>query len=167
MTSNSIHTKGLDERITITVNVQKDEFCYKNAKRDVEICFNDTICTLEKPLGVKDNYSWTKNFYTYIWGLPMKLKDQGTVLGDDIGSIEFNSQNCHEIYTHYDNDSWTYYINSNTSRLEGIKFVMNADSTKGEIVEFSGEKIVAGIRMPKKRLWFDLDHNPIGWDEMH
>lgn len=166
MISNSSHTNDLDEKITISIDVPRDKFCYQNDRRNVSVCFTDTICTTEKPAGIKDNYGWTKNFYTYIWGLPMKLKDPGTVLLDSVGSSEFNNSPCHEIYVHYENDTWTYYVNKKTNRLEGIKFIMNADKSHGEIVEFKGDLKISGVVMPSERIWFDLSKKPIGTDKM-
>jgi hypothetical protein len=66
---------SIPEEMNITMDILKNNFTYKNIDRKVEIQYSTDSCKLLSKNGSCDGYAWTKNFYTYIWGLPMKLKD--------------------------------------------------------------------------------------------
>ena len=62
----------------------------------------------------KDRASMMKNYYLYLWHLPMKLHDPGTHIGQDYKSKAFNNHDCYELKITYDEtvgqDIWYFYF---------------------------------------------------------
>jgi hypothetical protein len=68
-----------------------------------------------------------KNYYTYLYGLPMKLKDPGTVISDKVGRKKFKGKEYLVISTIYAKDDgksevWFFYFNPKTYALEIYQF---------------------------------------------
>ena len=49
-----------------------------------------------------DRLERMRNYYTYLWGLPMKLRDPGTHLGDKVIEKTFGSRSALELRVTYD-----------------------------------------------------------------
>ena len=104
-----------------------------------------------------------KNYYTYLYGLPMNLKDPGTRLSETIERKHFQGKTYLVLNISYDesvgSDNWYVYINPNTYAMEIYQFYKtdehgNEKEDSGEYILLSGETMVNGIKMPKKRAWF-------------
>lgn len=42
-----------------------------------------------------------RNYYTYLWGLPMKLKDPGTIIHDEVKETTFEGKKCYALKVTY------------------------------------------------------------------
>ncbi|MCG9971835.1 DUF6503 family protein [Christiangramia crocea] len=104
-----------------------------------------------------------KDYYEYLYGLPMKLLDPGTNL-KSMEKVTFMDKKYLKVKVTYDkevgSDIWNFYFNPETYALEVYQF-FKTDKTSGEIIPDSGEYIlldgleeVGGIKMPKSRKWF-------------
>ncbi|MCA6075236.1 DUF6503 family protein [Fulvivirga sedimenti] len=93
-----------------------------------------------------------RNYYLYLWGLPMKLRDSGTVLIDRVDSIRWNGYDVLTLQVEYEEDRWTYYIDQTDYQLRGYSFLKNDGS--GEWIELEGIEKVQGMRLPKSRAWY-------------
>lgn len=99
-----------------------------------------------------------RDYYTYLWGLPMKLKDPGTILGDEVKEADFFGTKTLEIKVTYDpnvgGDTWYFYFHPKNYRLVGYRFYHDESKNDGEYILLEKEAKVAGMRLPKARTWY-------------
>ncbi len=104
-----------------------------------------------------------KNYYEYLYGLPMKLQDKGANI-ESLEKVTFLDKEYFKVHVTYDkkvgSDIWNFYFNPETYALEAYQF-FKSDSTSGDKIPGSGEYIlldglkeIRGIKMPKSRKWF-------------
>lgn len=115
-----------------------------------------------------------KNYYTYLYGLPMKLKDSGTKIHEKVEHKVFKGKNYLVLKATYDksvgNDIWYFYFNPKTYALEVYQFFKTDASGKiisksGEYILLSEETIIQDIKMPKIRAWYyNKDNTYLGTD---
>lgn len=115
-----------------------------------------------------------KNYYTYLYGLPMKLKDKGTIINEKVERKNFKGKNYLVLKVSYEkvvgNDVWYFYFDPETYAMEIYQFFKSDD--KGNIKKDSGEyillseiKTVKGIKIPKIRAWYyNKDDSYLGTD---
>ncbi|WP_299105374.1 DUF6503 family protein [uncultured Tenacibaculum sp.] len=98
-----------------------------------------------------------KNYYTYLYGLPMKLKDQGTIIHDKVTRKTFKGKEYLVLKVTYDqkvgSDTWYFYFNPETYAMEVYQF-FKEKPTSGEYILLSDKVTVNGIKMPKNRAWY-------------
>lgn len=117
-----------------------------------------------------------KNYYTYLYGLPMKLKDPGTNLDKTVEKKSFKSKDYLVLKVTYDeavgSDVWYFYFNPETYAMEVYQFYKadengNVKPESGEYILLSEEMIVNGIKMPKVRAWYyNKDDKYLGTDTL-
>lgn len=100
-----------------------------------------------------DNVKRTRNYYVYLWGLPMKLKDQGTVIDSKVMEEKFEGTDCYVLRVPYDEDIWFFYIDKATYAMKGYMFYKDEPAKKGEVIYLEGEERVGDMRIPKSRKW--------------
>lgn len=115
-----------------------------------------------------------KNYYTYLYGLPMKLKDNGTIIHDQIQRQEFKGKTYLTLKVSYEesvgSDIWFFYFNPETYAMEAYQFFKTDD--RGDLIIESGEyillsefSVINGIKIPKHRAWyFNNDDGYLGTD---
>ena len=174
----------------IRINLPKEYFSVK-ATRDTTI----TVYTINKDkcymaLNGKDIDSISakannmscekaelyKNYYTYLYGLPMKLKDSGTNLNKTVEKKSFKGKDYLVLKVTYDeavgSDVWYFYFNPETYALEIYQFYKtddygNVKTDSGEYILLSEEMVVNGIKMPKVRAWYyNKDDKYLGTDTL-
>lgn len=105
-----------------------------------------------------DRANLYKNYYSYLYGLPMKLKDPGTLVEDKVAKINFKGKNYLVVKVSYEKgvgtDVWFFYFNPKSYAMEIYQFLKNGEPNSGEYILLSGEAWVQGIRMPKIRAWY-------------
>ncbi|MCB0497808.1 MAG: hypothetical protein KDC79_16825 [Cyclobacteriaceae bacterium] len=110
-----------------------------------------------------------KNYYLYLWGLPMKLKDPGTHIDQTVKQVAFNGKESFEVTVSYDkdvgSDLWHFYFDPTTYELVGYKFFHDNGNGKGEYVILSDLQSVTGLQIPKSRSWYTAqDSSFLGTD---
>lgn len=104
-----------------------------------------------------------KNYYTYLYGLPMKLKDPGTNIHDIVERKIFKGNAYLVLKASYDeavgSDVWYFYFNPETFAMEIYQFYKTDATGKekidsGEYILLTEEHTVNSIKMPKKRAWY-------------
>ncbi|EDP72542.1 hypothetical protein FBALC1_15612 [Flavobacteriales bacterium ALC-1] len=122
----------------------------------------DSIQAKEKKMSC-DRATLYKNYYTYLYGLPMKLNDPGANLSDKVEKKTFKGNDYLVLKVTYDeavgSDVWYFYFNPKTYAMEVYQFFKTDDKGKekpdsGEYILLSGEAEVKGIKMPKVRAWY-------------
>lgn len=115
-----------------------------------------------------------KNYYTYLYGLPMKLKDSGTIIDPVVKSKSFKEKTYLVLKVRYDksvgSDAWYFYFNQKTYALEAYQFYRtdpsgNIKPGSGEYILLTDETLIKGIKMPKNRAWYtNKDDTYLGTD---
>lgn len=103
-----------------------------------------------------------KNYYTYLYGLPMKLKDPGTYIDPVVEQVNFKDKDYLRLKVTYDEavgtDIWFFYFDPKTYAMEVYQFYKGDPEDKGkdtgEYILLSDEVEISGIKMPKDRAWY-------------
>ncbi|WP_400075242.1 DUF6503 family protein [Winogradskyella sp. R77965] len=123
-----------------------------------------------------DRATLYKNYYTYLYGLPMKLNDPGTNLSDKVEKKAFKGKDYLVLKVTYDeaigSDVWYFYFNPKTYAMEVYQFFKTDDNGKektdsGEYILLSEEALINDIKMPKVRAWYyNKDDKYLGTDTL-
>ena len=104
-----------------------------------------------------------KNYYTYLYGLPMKLKDEGTIIHQKVEKKTFKGKDYLVLKVTYDEevgkDTWYFYFNPKTYAMEVYQFFKDESKNDGEYILLSGLEDINGIKMPKNRAWYYNNNN--------
>lgn len=116
-----------------------------------------------------DRLTLLRNYYVYLWGLPMKLRDPGTRLGD-VTETEVDGETVYRLRVTYDEgvgtDIWDFDFDPETSALVGYRFVHAGPDGGGEWITLEGMTEGAGLRLPKTRTWYRLEGERLGADAL-
>lgn len=167
----------------ISINLPEEYFSVL-AKRDTiitEYIIDKGICSMslngdENPSEeIKKKYSLNceranlyKNYYTYLYGLPMKLKDEGTIIDQKVEKKQFKGRDYLVLKATYNKevgkDTWYFYFNPKTYAMEVYQF-FKATKDSGEYILLSGLETIKGVKMPKVRAWYyNKDNKYLGTD---
>ncbi len=110
-----------------------------------------------------------RNYYTYLYGLPMKLKDPGTIIDPKVRDDQFQGKKCWSIKVTYEatvgEDIWYFYFAQTNYALIGYRFYHEEEKQDGEYILLAQEEEVNGIKMPKIRKWYmNKDDKFLGTD---
>ena len=113
-----------------------------------------------------------RDYFTFLYGLPMKLRDPGTRLDPDVARIEFEGRDVYALRVTYapevGKDIWYFYVDPDTFALVGCRFFHDESKNDGEFLVFEGEvKGPHGLRLPKVRHWYvNLDREFLATDDV-
>lgn len=164
---------GNPDRFTsIAINLKKGMFQLEQNRNDdqIGIYVNKDECSFSlngskdvseedrKRLRLQcDRAKSMRNYYTYLWGLPMKLQDEGTIL-QEVKRTTFMDQDAYSLKVTYDpevgKDIWYFYFHPETYALIGYRFYHDEAANDGEYITLEGEAQVNDFRLPKKRNWY-------------
>lgn len=110
-----------------------------------------------------------KDYYTYLYGLPMKLKDPGTILDQKVIRKTFKGKEYLVLKASYTEavgkDVWYFYFDPKTYAMEVYQFFHDEAKNDGEYILLNDTKTVQGIQMPKIRKWYyNSDNTYLGMD---
>ncbi|MBN09240.1 MAG: hypothetical protein CMC79_02565 [Flavobacteriaceae bacterium] len=121
----------------------------KNSYSDNQIKTHKLTCKNAKKM---------RDYYTYLYGLPMKLKDSGTIIHPKVENRKFKGKNYLVLKVDYSEpvgkDRWYFYFNPETYALEAYQFFHEESKNDGEYILLSEQIEISGIIMPKVRSWF-------------
>ncbi len=104
-----------------------------------------------------DRLRLMRNYYLYLWALPMKLHDPGTQLGA-VTATNFVEQQVWGLRVTYEEavgkDIWYFYFDRQSAALVGYRFYHDESKNDGEYIVLEGEVEAAGLRLPKSRSWY-------------
>jgi len=173
----------------ISINLPKEYF-YVSATRDTmttEYSVKKDDCTIklngnanlsEAELKAKnlscDRAKMYKNYYTYLYGLPMKLKDKSTIIDNNVERKTFKGKEYLVLKASYDKsvgtDVWFFYFDPQTYAMEIYQFFKTDENGKlkkdtGEYILLTDVQTINGIKMPKDRAWYyNKDDKYLGTD---
>lgn len=110
-----------------------------------------------------------KDYYTYLYGLPMKLKDSGTIIDPKVYPKHFRGKDYLAIKVKYEKevgkDIWYFYFDPKTYAMEIYQFFHDEKENDGEFILLNGTEEIQGIKMPKTRAWYyNKDDKYLGTD---
>lgn len=110
-----------------------------------------------------------RDYYTYLYGLPMKLKDPGTLIDPVISQISIEGISYWVLKVEYDpnvgSDTWYFYFDTETFALKRYQFYHDESKNDGEYIILDDEIEIEGILMPKNRSWYyNSDNTFLGTD---
>ena len=99
-----------------------------------------------------------RNYYTYLYGMPMKLKDPGTLLEPNVEIVEFHGKNYNRIKVIYEpevgTDTWYFYFDVKSNALKAYQFFKDETKNDGEYILFEEIKIIDKVKIPSIRHWY-------------
>jgi len=99
-----------------------------------------------------------RNYYLYLWGLPMKLNDEGTQIAEEARLTKFDGKEAYEVKVTYDketgSDIWFFYFNPTNYAMIGYRFYHDLAKGDGEYILLGGNELVLGLSLPKSRSWY-------------
>jgi len=108
-----------------------------------------------------------RDYYTYLWGLPMKLDDPGTQVDREVGKEELNGKSYLVARVPYEKDIWYFYIDPDTFQMEAYKFYQDESNQKGEIIYLAGLSEFRGLKIPANRSWYRTETDQfLGTDQL-
>lgn len=110
-----------------------------------------------------------KDYYTYLYGLPMKLRDPGTILDPIVQTKTFKGKEYLVLKVTYEesvgSDTWYFYFDPITFAMEVYQFYHDESKNDGEYIVLEDLENVASIKMPKRRTWYtNSDDKLLGTD---
>ncbi len=132
----------------------------------------------EFPEALREKYRLTperalfmRNYYVYLWGLPMKLRDPGTRIDEAVQVAKFDGRLFYRLRVTYDpdvgHDIWYFYFDRESHALTGYRFYRDEAKNDGEFITLEGMKDSGTIRLPKLRKWYThADSTFLGADEL-
>ncbi|MEM9362676.1 MAG: DUF6503 family protein [Bacteroidota bacterium] len=104
-----------------------------------------------------------RNYYTYLYGLPMKLKDPGTNLDSKVEKRAFKGKEYFVLKATYDqsvgDDIWYFYFDPSTFAMEVYQFYHDESKNDGEYILLKDLEEINGVKMPKVRAWYYNSNN--------
>lgn len=174
---------GSERRATIHLDASSSDYTYEEATddghlvkgTDGEECFatvGGEPPTPEQAESLRLDCSGIRrmrDYYLYLWGLPMKLRDPGTNIDAAIQDAEFDGQTARALRVTYDpavgSDTWYFYFDPGTYRMIGYRFYHEEAAGDGEYILLDGERDVLGMKIPVERRWFtNADDRYLGTD---
>jgi len=90
-----------------------------------------------------DQLSGWRDYFIYMYGLPMKLRDPGTRMDPAVERAEFAGREVLSLRVTYDpevgGDVWYFYVDPVTFALVGCRFFHVESDNDGEYLVFEGE----------------------------
>lgn len=178
---------GTDEitKSEVTIDFDKNYFCYQALKegelvqqivddKDAYFKVNKKKNKAKQSLidkyylGAAQSKFW-KNFFVYLYGLPMKLTDDGTIVHDKVYKEQFNGKEYLVLKVGYSpevgKEIWYFYIHPQTFELKAYQFYHNEEQNDGEYILLEELVEFEGMKIPKTRIWFmNKDDKQIGRD---
>lgn len=174
--------KGTPRNSEIKINLPEEYFYvkaksgentteYTVIKKNSKIEFNGKIPTEAEKKEHKLSFERAnlyKNYYTYLYGLPMKLKDEGTIIHQKVERKKFKEKEYLVLKATYNQkvgkDTWYFYFDPKTYTMEVYQF-FKATKDSGEYILLSGLETINDIKMPKTRAWYyNKDDGYLGTD---
>ncbi|MEM8927771.1 MAG: DUF6503 family protein [Bacteroidota bacterium] len=171
-----VHIDIPNSKFGLEVSKDGDSYTYRLEKEGCEISLNgSTTISMEDREKFRlscERGKMYRNYYTYLYGLPMKLKDTGTQIHDKVTKATFKGKTYLKVKATYDaevgEDTWYFYFDPETYAMEVYQFFHEESKNDGEYILLSGMEEINGIKMPKIRKWYyNKDDTYLGTDNLN
>ncbi|MBL4642612.1 MAG: hypothetical protein JKY44_03365 [Flavobacteriaceae bacterium] len=150
------------QRFSVKATFGKKTTEYHIDKDSIQIVFNGTKNPSQE-IQKKNSLSTARakmyqDYYTYLYGLPMKLKDPGTIIHEQVNLEKFMGDQMLVLKVTYSKeigkDTWYFYFNVDTYKMEAYQFFHDEQKNDGEYILLDELETINGIKMPKNRAWY-------------
>ena len=146
-----MHRKVDDHEIISYLNKGKASFQF-DGKEEI------SNAMIEKYRLTEERTKMMKDYYQYLWLMPLKLNDAGTNVNPLVKQVDFFGKASLEVRVTYDpgvgSDVWYYYFNPESYSLQGYRFYHDEEKNDGEYILLEDETIHKNVRLPKERKWY-------------
>ena len=91
-----------------------------------------------------------RDYYSYLYGLPMKLKDSGTLIGEKAEKVTFQDEEYLKVRVTYSeevgSDIWYFYFDPEDYSMDLYQFYHEAEKNDGEYILLEGELSFKSMR---------------------
>lgn len=105
-----------------------------------------------------DRATMYRDYYTYLYGMPMKLLDEGTIIHPEVTQADFYGKKYDKVKVTYDqevgDDIWYFYFDPETHALEAYQFFHDEAKNDGEYILFEELIEVDKVKIPRIRKWY-------------
>lgn len=141
-----------EERVIMSLDASGEiNFLDKNGKIMQEVNREDE----EK---LRDRVPMMKNYFSYLWFMPMKLNDPGTIIDPQVKQKDFFGKSSLEIKVTYapevGEDIWYFYFDPSSYAMVGYRFYHDEAANDGEYILIDGEVEFDNVKIPKTRKWY-------------
>ncbi len=146
---------GADSHSTMTLDNARTSMTVEMRDKEAYEIVVDTVKVLK---GEKDAARglMIRNYFLYLWGLPMKLYDEGTPFDPVVTTAQVEGITCDVVRVVYEKDTWYFSFDRRTGRMVQYKFYKDEAAGKGEVITLEDEIKFRGITFPQKRNWYTL-----------
>ena len=144
---------------TVHIDLPKNYFKYINSGENLVYEVNGEDC-VSSTAGSKycERALMLRNYYGYLWGLPMKLMDPGTEIDKEYIVEDFNGVSSFVVRVPYEKDIWYFYLHPETYAVMAYKFYKDEEKQIGEIIYLNEEIIVGEMKIPAQRSWYRTEN---------
>ncbi|MHA7128567.1 DUF6503 family protein [Algoriphagus namhaensis] len=148
----SLPTGRESRRYDVSFDNTKSKLIYR--KDDLHfIVWGDSVQVFDGEV-TEERAKMLRNYYSYLWGLPMKLNDPGTQIENQVREEQLNGKTYQVVRVPYEKDTWYFYLEPKTYRLAAYKFYQDEPNQKGEIIYLEGEREYRSMKIPANRSWY-------------
>ena len=97
-----------------------------------------------------------RNYYLYLWGLPMKLQDESTPEITQAEDEEIEGQKVDVLRVAYEKETYYFSFDQQFGRMLQYRFYKDEEAGIGEVIKLNGEVDFNGLKIPKERSWYTL-----------
>jgi hypothetical protein len=142
-----------------------------NCSYDIDGNLTPTASEVEQLRLDEERSIMLRNYYLYLWGLPMKLTDPGTIIDSEIYKKSFDGRDTYAAKVTYDakvgSDIWYFYFDPVTSEMIGYQFFHDEEKGDGEYILLADIVEINGMKIPKSRAWYtNPDSTLLGTDHL-
>ena len=105
-----------------------------------------------------DRTKLLRDYYLYLWGMPMKLTDPGTNIQEKVIETDILGEPALALKVTYDegvgDDTWYFYFNAVNYSLMAYRFYHDESKNDGEYILCPNHKTIKGIRFPASLKWY-------------
>lgn len=150
---------------SVSMENNLSKMVYRNQSLNY-IVWNDSVQVFEGEIE-NERAIRMRDYYTYLWGLPMKLNDTGTQIDQEVGKEELNGKSYLVARVPYEKDIWYFYIDPSSYQMEAYKFYQDEPNQKGEIIYLEGLSEYNGLKIPANRSWYRTENGEfLGTDQL-
>jgi len=157
-----IHLNNKKNHFSFSAKYPEGELKYVVDKKGARYSWNGaTRITedLKKKYRVSDERAnMYHNYYTYLYGMPMKLSDPGAQMSPVVETVKFKDETYLRVKVNYDpevgDDVWYFYFNPNNYELELYQFFHDESKNDGEYILLDGWKHFGQLKLPEKLQWY-------------
>lgn len=143
-------------KTTIQIDLPKRYFRYLRPSAEADLGIKGDSCFNAKSDSVDCSaIKRIRNYYTYLWGLPMKLKDPGTDLDPAFTESIFEGRAVYRLKVTYPNEVYYFSFDKETYQLVGEEFYKDEAANRGEKMIRGGEVNLNGLKLPETRAWYN------------